>query len=342
MRWNPSGDDSRQKIDDYLEKTGNNKEAESYKKSKYDWNPKVDQDKILRVTKSSYGTFNWCAHQYYLEKFKGLRGEEQPHHVRGKNVHDMAEWFWNNFTLKDSVLKLIEQNNIDEAMELMHSAIPSPPEPYMYGEEEQITQWVNWQFYRLVHSKGVNWEPVAVEPNIQASRYVEVDGEFIPIHMNGFIDSIFATDEGGFAPMELKTGKYKARSKVPSMRKELGFYKMMIEHSPHQEFLPVTNWGWEFPGGGMADGEGPTIFYEDAKKGGKYALRSVEKGLVKLVKAHLEMDFAPSPWLGKKKEGETIEEMLANNRMKCSWCDHVEHCSFWSITDEFLDEIMED
>jgi hypothetical protein len=54
------------------------------------------------------------------------------------------------------------------------------------------------------------------------------------------------------------------------------------------------------------------------------------------------MDFAPSPWLGKKKEGETIEEMLANNRMKCSWCDHVEHCSFWSITDEFLDEIMED
>jgi len=92
----------------------------------------------------------------------------------------------------------------------------------------------------------------------------------------------------------------------------------------------------------MADGKGPTIFYEDAKKGGKYALRSVVKGLVKLVKAHLEMDLAPSPWLGKKKDGETIEEMLANNRMKCSWCDHVEHCSFWSITDEFLDEIMED
>jgi|TARA_R100001463_G_scaffold45773_1_gene94205 CRISPR/Cas system-associated exonuclease Cas4 (RecB family) len=341
VRWNPSGDDSRQRIDDYLEKTGNNKEAESYKKSTYAWNPNTDQDKILRVTKSSIGTYNWCPEQYYIEKFKGVRGEEQPHHVRGKNVHDMVEWFWDNFTLKDDVLALIKEGKEEEAKEVMYNFIPSPPEPYQYGEEFQIRQWVDWQFYRLMHTEGVEWEPVAVEANIQATRFVEVDGEHIPIHMNGFIDSIFS-DDMGFALMELKSGKYKAKSKVPSMRKEMAFYKMMLEHSPHQEFLPITNWGWEFPGGDINGGEGAAIYYEDAKKGGKYAMRSVEKSLVKLIRAHMDMDFPSNPWLGKMREGETLETMLENNRLKCSWCDLKEHCSFWSITDEFLDEIMED
>ena len=68
------------------------------------------------------------------------------------------------------------------------------------------------------------WRPAGVEANVHATRFVEVDGEAIPIHINGFIDTLFADDDG-FALMELKTGKYKARSKVPSMRKEMAFYK---------------------------------------------------------------------------------------------------------------------
>ena len=57
MRWNPTGDDSRPRIDDYLEATGNQLEADSYKSSTYAWNPNEDDSTILRVTKSSYGTF---------------------------------------------------------------------------------------------------------------------------------------------------------------------------------------------------------------------------------------------------------------------------------------------
>ena len=100
MRFNPTGDDSRPRIDDYLEATGNTLEADSYKSSTYAWNPNEDDTTILRVTKSSYGTFGWCPQQYYLEKFKGLRGETVDHHIRGLNVHDMMEWFWENFTGK--------------------------------------------------------------------------------------------------------------------------------------------------------------------------------------------------------------------------------------------------
>ena len=338
MRWNPTGDDSRQQIDEYLAETGNQLEADSYKSSTYAWNPKEDETKILRVTKSSYGNFNWCPQQYYIEKFLGMRGETVDHHIRGSNVHDMVEWFWLNFTdeQEKSVLNLIDEGNLLEAEKLFNSAIPAPPEPYEFGEAEQIAQWVKWQFNRLVITKGKQWRPVGVEANIQATRFVEVDGVHIPIHMNGYIDGLFADDDG-FAVMELKTGKH--TKKTPTkMRKEMQFYKMMLEHSPHYEFLPITHWGWEFPGGGINGGDGPTLFYEDSKKGGRYASKSIEKGLVRLLEAHINMEFPPDP---------------GNDDWKCGWCSFQAHCEHWnpatdlewlesSGANKFLDKLKKD
>ena len=344
MRFNPNGDDSRPSIDDYLAETGHEEEAESYRMSTYAWNPTLTPDKKLRVTKSSLGTFGWCPEQYYLEKFKGLRGEQQDHHIRGLNVHDMMEWFWANFTKEqeERVLHLVHvEKKPREAREVFFGAIPQPPEPYIYGEDEQIAQWAEWQFQRLLHTGGKQWRPTGVEANVHATRFVELEsGEAVPIHINGFIDTLFA-DEDSFALMELKTGKYKARSKVPSMRKEMAFYKMMLQHSKHAEFLPITHWGWEFPGGGINGGEGPTIYYENNEK--QWAsMKSVENALQRLVQAHIDMDFPPDPWMGKKRDDETLEDLLERNGMKCSWCDYREHCSFWSVTDEFLDKLMEE
>ena len=340
MRFNPNADDSRPTIEDYFEETGNQEEYDSYKISTYAWNPNKDETKKLRVTKSSLGTFGWCPEQYYLEKFKGLRGEQVAHHIRGLNVHDMMEWFWASFDRKDEVLALIEQGKEDDAKQILYDHIPQPPEPYAYGEDEQIAQWVEWQFHRLKITKGKDWEPVGVEANIHATRTVVIDGEPIPIHMNGFIDTLFADDDG-FALMELKTGKYKKRSKVGAMRKEMGFYRMMLEHSNHHEFLPITHWGWEFPGGGINGGEGATIYYEHVSKGSRVS-KSVENALEKLVRAHINMEFPPTPFLGRLREGETMEDALERNGLKCSWCDYKEHCSQWAVTDDFLDEIMEE
>ena len=78
----------------------------------------------------------------------------------------------------------------------------------------------------------------------------------------------------------------------------------------------------------MADGEGATIYYEHVSKGSRVS-KSVEIALEKLVRAHINMEFPPDPWLGK-------------NMMKCDWCDYKEHCSFWTVTDEYLDEIIGD
>ena len=317
MRWNPNGDGERQGIDEYELETGHTDMAESYRISKYDWNPNDHDGTILRITKSSIGTFDWCAYQYYLEKFKGLRGETIYYHTRGLNVHDYVEWFWDNIDV-NHLLELINGDDTFAAMKYIEHIYPSPDDPYMYGELDQIHQWLDWQLNRLVVTKGKDWEPVAVEANIHATRTVEVDGEVIPIHMRGYIDSIFSTGEGGFALMELKTGKYN-KNKPASMRKEMQFYRMMLEYSPHHEYLPITHWGWEYPGGGIEGGDGAQISYEDVKGGGKYAKSSVEKQLQRLVKAHIDMDFPPEPGF---------------NHFKCGYCSYMEECPIWNGEEE--------
>ena len=185
MRFNPTGDDSRPRIDDYLEATGNTLEADSYKSSTYAWNP--NEDDYLRVTKSSYGTFGWCPQQYYIEKFLGMRGETVDHHIRGLNVHDMMEWFWDNFTeeQEDAVLKLIDEGDIDEAEKavcFMSAIPPQPPEPYEFGEDEQRFSAMGEVAVPPLSTTltGNQWRPVAIEANIQATRFVEVKMEHIP------------------------------------------------------------------------------------------------------------------------------------------------------------------
>jgi len=104
------------------------------------------------------------------------------------------------------------------------------------------------------------------------------------------------------------------------MRAEMQFYRMMLEHSQHMEFLPVSGWGWEFPGGGINGGDGPLWDYESVSgPGGRYAPKTVEKRLQKLVDAHLTGEFTPAPLLKK------------HDTFKCEWCDFMHECPFWKV-----------
>ena len=265
------------------------------------------------------GTFDWCPKQYWFQNVKGMRGDEVYYHTRGKNVHDVVEYFWDNVDdVLPDVLKCIEEGRSEQARGLLYDVIPQPSDSYAYGEEEQIRKWVDWQYNRLVITKGKNWKPVGIEANIHATRIVEVDGTPIPIHMRGYIDTIFNTGEGGFALMELKSGKWK-KGKKKDMRKEMQFYRMMLEHSPHHEFLPITHWGWEFPGGNIEGGEGTHSYYEDVKKD-RSSPSKVENTLVSIVKAHINDDFpmtGANGWYNAK---------LNRFQTKCEWCDFMDVC----------------
>lgn len=312
MRFNPNDEDRMERedypFDDMLT---------SYAKSTYAWQPE-DEDKILRVTKSSLGTYGFCPKQYFFQNILKLETEEKDHHVRGNNVHDVTQYFFDNiFESIDSILEDINDGSDERneyARSLMHQIVPQPPKPYLFGEPEQIQRWVDWQFDRLVITQGEGWHPVGNEAEVHGTRVVEVDGVSIPIHMRGFIDRIFEDGNGGFALMELKTGKWKTR-KSPQMRAEMQFYKMMIENSPHSEFLPITHWGWEFPGGDINEGDGAHWDYEPITS--RYAKNTpavLERRLKKLIKSHLDKDFPAD-----------------RNEYKCVWCDFLEICPAWTL-----------
>ena len=69
MRWNPNPEGGNNERDNYAHEDM----LQSYNKSTYAWQPDME-DKILRITKSSLGTFDWCPQQYYLQNILGMRG----------------------------------------------------------------------------------------------------------------------------------------------------------------------------------------------------------------------------------------------------------------------------
>ena len=197
MRFNPNGDGKRPTIDDYLEVTGDQEMYDSYKQSRYDWNPAIHDEEILRITKSSLNTFEWCKMQYWLKHFARLQAEAGEAGIRGLNGHDAVEYFWANVDSHlESIDMALNSNSIEQARALMHDVNPLPPEPYEFGEEEQIRQWVDWQFNRYRYTQGKGWKPTGVEANIHARMMIDIDGMGVPIHVRGFIDTIFPNDEG--------------------------------------------------------------------------------------------------------------------------------------------------
>jgi len=315
MRFNPNPDEDKEYP--YPEM------IESYEKSCYNWNPSM-KDKILRVTKSSVGTFDFCPKQYYFQNILGLRGEERDYHIRGSNVHDAVEYFWREVPNHlESMLNELLKGNVEKAKGIQKAVLATPPEPYVYGEDAQLSLYLDWQMERLQNlSKAASdvkhvasWIPIGNETEVHGSRIVVAsDGTEVPIHMKGYIDRMFVDDDHtGIILMELKTGKWKD-NKASSMRAEMQFYRMMIEHSNHMELLPVIGWGWQYPGGGINDGIGPKWHYELVKGvGGRYAPKTVEKRLVRIVDAHLNDDFPTE----------------AHER-KCEYCDFMEMCPAWT------------
>lgn len=290
----------------------------SYDNSTYAWQPGTD--KVLRISKSSLGKYTFCPYQYKLSYIHRLPSIESEAMVKGTNVHSIVEYFWDNVDdVLDEALTLIEENKELQAKAKLKSVIPAPPEPYRLGEEEVIDKWLEWQYNRLVITEGVNWKAVGNEVSFHARMDIDIDDTPVPVHLRGFIDSIFSDGEGGFVLMELKTGKWNLK-KAKYMREEMQFYRLALEQGQFNKYLPVSHWAWEFPNGHANNGvKAEWEIEEIGTRKTSYAPRTVMNNIKKLVKSHIEDDFEPKPFA-----------------LKCEWCDFMELCPAWGggIEDE--------
>lgn len=286
----------------------------SYKESSYTWQP--GDEGCLRITKSSLGTHNFCPYQYKLSNIYQLRSAENEAMVKGNNVHAIVEYFWANVGKPlETAKSLLAEGNERQAKETLRSVIPKPPEAYKLGEEAVIEKWFDWQWERFLVTKGVNWVAVGNEVPVHARINVDIHGENIPVHLRGFIDTIFSDGEGGFILMELKTGKWNLK-KAKSMREEMQFYRLALEEGQHSDYLPISHWAWEFPNGAANGGVKPEWEIEElGTRKTSYAPRTVNNNIRKLVLGHVTGTFEPEP-----------------HAAKCEWCDFMELCPAWGGT----------
>ena len=305
----------------------------SYEESSYKW---PVEGKKLRMTKSTISAYEWCPYQYFLTYVMGQRGEETEAMVRGTNVHNVVEYFWHKVDdAMDEIKELLDDDKPAMAREKLKKLFPYPEEGYHHNEEVVIDQWFEWQWARLLvcHESDMidSWKPVGNEVEVHAETTVEHEGKMYPVHLKGYVDRIFSDGDGGYILMELKTGKWKeAPYKYSSMRLEMEFYKNMITLAQRDEFLPVTHWAWEYPYGQVNGGDGADWIIEETKTKSKYAQRSLEKKMKKLLKAHIEQDFPPV-------HKDTCSKWCRCQSVQCAWCDFVHICPAWK-SDKFLIE----
>jgi hypothetical protein len=303
----------------------------SYDESTYAWQPGMTNDDgvplKLRVTKSSLGNHGWCPHSYKLNHIYKLKQEENEDMVRGTNVHNIVEYFWSAIPdVIDEAIEHLENGEKRVAKATLYSVIPSPPQPYLLGEEEVIDTWFEWQWNRFVITEGIDWMATGNEVSAHAQLDIEVDGQIIPIHLRGFIDTIFPDGDGGSILMELKTGKWNPK-KAKSMREEMQFYKLMLEEGGYAKYLPITHWAWEFPRGWANGGTKAEWELEDTSiRKTSYAPRTVINNIKKLVRAHITDSFEPTPKTWRAKNGE--------QGSNCHYCSYMDLCPAWSAEKE--------
>tara|TARA_E500000305_G_scaffold110230_1_gene117528 strand:+ start:259 stop:1152 length:894 start_codon:yes stop_codon:yes gene_type:complete len=251
----------------------------------YQWNPDDNNSPVLKITKSSLGTYGFCRASYRMSYDPLGEGKvSQPANeamLRGTEAHDAQEDFWKAVDVDDAM------NYIDDPNRLAKSFLDLYPKTNDEITSSLYRSMASWSAERFIDcvKEGIVefFKPVGNEVRLNAK--IELNG--LEIHLQGIIDRLFIVD-GGYTPLELKTGVWKD-SKATHMRKEMAFYKILFDNATDEDKIEAgldpemefTNWGWFFPASNY-------IFLEPVKARTEV---SVEKAMQKLVDSYLLMEF---------------------------------------------------
>ena len=273
----------------------------------YQWNPNTFEDPnspILKITKSSFGSFQWCPKKYYYSYYERLPQDTTEAMIKGTVVHNVREDFFNEFDVKKeehmSFDELVQYNlglpPIDDYGEIYQNIATFEANRFIEAREMETLD----DYLPVVNEVMLDAE-IVIPQNINPK--VELERDYI-VHLQGIVDRMFI-DDGKYVPLELKTGPWKDY-KLTMMRKEMAFYKLLIENATDESLanagidrdIPITNWGWYYP-------QSNYIQVEAAKKA---SMNAVYRGITQLIKAYEEKEF--------------------NAKYYYNTC---QHCSFYSI-----------
>ena len=263
----------------------------------YQWNADTygdDSLPILKITKSSFGSFQWCPKKYEFSYIERRPQDTTEAMYKGTIIHNAREAFFDEFDIKKA-----ENLSQQELVNYCYSLYPIDDYTDLY-ETMAI-----FEANRFIDAKNENalgeFLPVGNEILLNAKFTIgKNDVAKFPlkrdyvVHLQGIVDRLFMENDA-YIPMELKTGLWKDYKKT-MMRKEMAFYKLLYDNadvSVLQEFgldntKSMSHWGWYYPASDY-------IFVEKVKKSSTTAVIS---GIAELIKAY-EMGVFPTKYFAR-------------------------------------------
>lgn len=257
--------------------------------SSYQWHPGMPEHIILRVSKSSVTSdFGFCRQQYFIKRPLGVKEPQNDAMIRGSNVHDATEDFYNDLEIEDAVA--LKKHGYERVLKHFRSFIPNSNSErglFELGEQEHLDRLFVAEAKRFMVCNPQHFKPIGNEITLNA--VVEIDGQ--KVHLTGIIDRLFMDDEGAIHIHELKTGVWKDKKlKWESMRKEMAFYVYLLTvcDDPQLKGVNTSYWGWDHTGGLFNEYDDRVFRLIENIKSAEIAL--MKRELSDLIKAHNQWD----------------------------------------------------
>ena len=263
----------------------------------YQWKPEnygQENEPILKISKSSLGSYQWCPKRYEFQYVEKRPIETTEVMIKGSIIHNAREAFFNEFDVKKA-----ENLSHEELVNYCMSLHPIDDYSEMY---EAMSIFEANRFLEAAEEEATdNFIPVINEAMLDARITIKQDenpkyplSRDYTVHLQGIIDRMFREGDR-YIPMELKTGGWKDWKKT-MMRKEMAFYKILFENTPDEELreigvdpeIPISHWGWYYPAANY-------VYVEDATKS---SMTAVRKGIAAMIHSY-ETGIFPTKYFAK-------------------------------------------
>jgi len=237
---------------------------------------------ILKITKSSFGSFQWCPKKYQFSYIERLPQDTTEAMYKGTIIHNAREAFFDDFDIakaedmshSELINYCLSLHPIDDYTEMYETMAIFEANRFLEAKEQDMLD----DFIPVVNE-------VLLDAKITVGQYDNpkyVLKRDYTVHLQGIIDRMFYED-GSYIPMELKTGLWKDY-KTTMMRKEMAFYKLLFENASDELLesanldrnIPITHWGWYYPASN----------YLHMEKMKPSSVTSVKKGIAELIYAY--------------------------------------------------------
>jgi len=256
----------------------------------YQWKPEDfenEDEPILKISKSSYQSFQWCPTKYEFAYRQRLPYDTSPLMIKGSEVHNARQSFFDEFDVKKAESMThteifdycVGLHPIDDHAEIYRTMSTFEADRFITSRTNDTLD----NFMPIINEVMLDAQ-IVIPRNI--NKKIELERDYV-VHLQGIVDRMYYED-GKYIPIELKTGLYKDW-KATSVRRELAFYKLLFEGSEEERLhelgldpnIPISNWGWYYP-------ESNYLQIEKAKK---RSITGVMNGFAKMIHAYEKNQF---------------------------------------------------